>query len=1173
MAENKQKQDSQPLKGPNAEREERTLAFWKENKIFEKSVEKKADKEFVFYDGPPFATGTPHYGHILGSTIKDVVPRYKTMRGFRVLRRWGWDCHGLPIENIVEKDLKISGRKEIEKYGVEKFNSYARSKVLDYVHEWKKTVDRMGRWVDFDGSYKTMDNTYIESVWWALKELYTKDYIYENVRVLPYCPRCETPMAASEIAMDNSYKDIKDLSVYVKFELVDRPGTFIVAWTTTPWTLPGNFALAVGPKVEYSTWKKKDLKTGKEENLIVAIERVNHTFGAEMIEPDGKIKKRFVSEKNGDEIEYIFVEKVKGAALVGKSYKPPFDYFQKKEFKNKENAWKVYPAAFVTTTDGTGIVHIAPGYGEDDMNLAKEKSIPFIHHVDGEGKFTSDVTDFSGIKVKPKGDHQSADVMVLKYLLENDLLFAKENITHSYPHCYRCDTPLYYYAIPAWFVKISGIKNRLLELNKGINWIPEHLRDGRFHNSMEGAPDWNISRNRFWASPLPIWKCAKCRQIEFIGSVDELKKKTASKNRLFLLRHGEADNNTAVIMSSSASDKINLTELGRKQIAKTAASLKGKKIDIIIASPLLRTIESAYIVADAIGIDKAEIIKDDRIKEIQTGVYNGKPEKEYLGFFKDVAERFEKSPEGGETYSDIKRRMGDFLYDIDKKYAGKNILIVSHETPLWLMRCAANGVEKEKIIKMRAKTDFIENGECQEFAFAPIPHNRDYELDLHRPYSDEISFGCKCGGEMKRTTEVIDCWFESGSMPFAANHFPFENEKWFKDRFPAQFVAEYIAQTRTWFYYMHVISVILFDKIPFENVVTTGNVLAEDGQKMSKSKGNYPDPKLVFDKYGADALRYYLVSSPLMRAEDAWFSEKGVDEISKKLVMRLLNVCSFYELYKDKRVPLAKGERFEPKNILDKWIIGRLNQVIDEVTSGLESYELDIASRPFMDFIDDLSVLYIRRSRDRFKGDDEAVKQSGLETTYQVLIKLSKLLAPFTPFLSEEVYKKVVENGLESVHLEDWPTGGEFDEQLFKDMNIVRTVASNGLEARMVAKINVRQPLQRFSIKSDTKLGDELVELIKDEINVKEVVFSAKIKEDFELDLSISPELKEEGDLRELLRKIQDLRKENGLKVSDIANLTVPKEFESLISKYGEQIKKATSLGSVVVGGSLKIGE
>ena len=538
-----------------------------------------------------------------------------------------------------------------------------------------------------------------------------------------------------------------------------------------------------------------------------------------------------------------------------------------------------------------------------------------------------------------------------------------------------------------------------------------------------------------------------------------MKKKTASKNRLFLLRHGEADNNTAVIMSSSASDKINLTELGRKQIAKTAASLKGKKIDIIIASPLLRTIESAYIVADAIGIDKAEIIKDDRIKEIQTGVYNGKPEKEYLGFFKDVAERFEKSPEGGETYSDIKRRMGDFLYDIDKKYAGKNILIVSHETPLWLMRCAANGVEKEKIIKMRAKTDFIENGECQEFAFAPIPHNRDYELDLHRPYSDEISFGCKCGGEMKRTTEVIDCWFESGSMPFAANHFPFENEKWFKDRFPAQFVAEYIAQTRTWFYYMHVISVILFDKIPFENVVTTGNVLAE-----------------------------------------------------------------------------------EPKNILDKWIIGRLNQVIDEVTSGLESYELDIASRPFMDFIDDLSVWYIRRSRDRFKGDDEADKQSGLETTYQVLIKLSKLLAPFTPFLSEEVYKKVVENGLESVHLEDWPTGGEFDEQLFKDMNIVRTVASNGLEARMVAKINVRQPLQ-------------------------------KIKEDFELDLSISPELKEEGDLRELLRKIQDLRKENGLKVSDIANLTVPKEFESLISKYGEQIKKATSLGSVVVGGSLKIGE
>ncbi len=506
-------------KSKSAEREEEVLNFWKENKVFEKSLEKDSPRgNYVFYDGPPFATGVPHYGHILGSTVKDVIGRYQTMKGYRVPRRWGWDCHGLPIENIVEKDLKISGKKAIEEIGIDKFVEHARSKVLTYVSDWEKTIDRMGRWVDFDNSYKTMDNTFIESVWWALGELNNKGLLYEGVRVLAYCTRCETPIANSEIAMDNSYKDITDISVYVKFQLKDEANIYLLAWTTTPWTLPGNTAIAINKDIIY-LYVSNEGVNGKE-ILILAKEQFEN------------LKNKFINPE--------IIKEVKGEELVGLSYLPIFDYYKNADLPNKDNIWKVWHADFVTIDKGTGIAHEAPAFGEDDMVLAKENNIPFIKHVEINGVFSKEVTDFTGIKVKPKDDHQSTDVLMIKYLAYNNKLFAKEKIIHSYPHCYRCETPLIYYALPSWFVNIQKVKEKLLEDAKSITWIPSHLKDGRFKNIMEGAPDWTISRNRYWASPLPFWK-SESGKIMFINGIDDLKSKTKkSGNNYIVMRHGES---------------------------------------------------------------------------------------------------------------------------------------------------------------------------------------------------------------------------------------------------------------------------------------------------------------------------------------------------------------------------------------------------------------------------------------------------------------------------------------------------------------------------------------------------------------------------------------------------------------------------------------------------------
>ncbi len=1179
-----------PSKSPVAVAEEKVLEFWREKNVFQKSLDKPAPGgNYVFYDGPPFATGLPHYGHILISTIKDAVPRYQTMLGKHVERRWGWDCHGLPIENIVEKDLKVSGKKEIEAIGIDTFNEYARSKVLDYADHWKATIERIGRWVDYDGAYMTMNNSFIESVWWALKGIWDKNLIYEGTKVLPYCPRCETPIANSEIAMDGSYKDITDISVYVKLALVDEPKTFLVAWTTTPWTLPGNTAAAVNPDLDYVIGKMGD------EYYIVGKEKTG-IF------------------KEGFEI----VEEIKGADLVGKKFKPPFDYFTgdtlpsglPNTMVNRENAWKVYTAPYVTAQAGSGIVHLAPAYGEEDMDLARKNNIPFIRHVGSDGKFTAEVTDFAGLKAKPKEDHQSSDILIIKNLASRGVLLAKEKIVHSYPHCFRCETPLYYFAIPAWFIKILEVKKEILKLNEDITWIPDHLKYGRFGKSAEGAPDWNISRNRYWASPLPFWKCEKCQKAVCIGSLDELKKYAPARNTYYVMRHGEAAQNLTDIISCRVDEKNDLTEKGKAEVSVSAKELaadtaqNGGKIDLIYSSDLPRAKQTAEIVAKEFGLSADKIVFTSELGELNAGVYNGKTWTEYRNSFAGVKERFDRAPENGESLLDMNHRAAKTLYDLEKKHVGKKILLITHGDTVFFLEKASKGLKKDALVTAFAdKPEAIGTGKWRHLDFSPIPHNKNFELDFHRPYIDEILFTCdapggnagsgagsgKCGGVMRRIPEVIDCWFESGSMPFAQSHYPFEDKDNFEKNFPADFVAEYIAQTRTWFYYMHAVSTILFDKAPFKHVLTTGTILAEDGAKMSKSKGNFPDPALLFDKYGVDALRFYLLSSPLMKSEDLNFSEKGVDEVYKKVVLRLKNVVAFYDTYRSGRGeqksagrPIETvGERIVSKHILDRWIVERMNVVIADVTAAMDSYIIDKALFSIDMFIEDLSVWFLRRSRERLKSEDEIERNSAIDTFYATLLNLARVIAPFMPFLAEEIYQSLAtEGGLkESVHLEDWPTTqmtAVDDVVLLSDMLETRRIVSLALEARAKAGIKVRQPLAKLVVKT-ISLQDkkDCLDLIIDEVNVKEVTFDPEILEEVVLDTDITPQLREEGNFRELVRFIQEMRKKSGLKPGDLAVLSVSADSagEKFFNKFDMQIKKAALLSDISLNTKNDAGE
>ena len=965
-----------------------TLKFWDKDKTFERSVSSRPESEpYVFYDGPPFATGLPHYGHIVASVMKDVVPRYWTMQGKRVERVWGWDCHGLPIENIVEKEMGTKTKKDIEEMGVDVFNEKCRSKVLSYVSDWQKTIHRLGRWVDMEHAYRTMDNDYMESVWWVFKQLWDKDLVYQDYRSMHICPRCETTLSQQEVS--EGYKDVKDISVYVKFKVTNAKeklgidgDVFILAWTTTPWTLPGNVALAVGGEIDYAVWEVIDHKTNTKESFVIAFDRVNGVFQKELVR-DGDTAPLTFNSKEGPETSYNLVKRFYGKELVGIEYEPLFPYY-----KDTPNAFRVVAGDFVTTTDGTGVVHIAPAFGDDDFKVGKRENIPLVHHVGMDGRFNPEVTDFAGQEVKPRSDDDkvrlSSDIAVLKYLQENNLFFDKQNLVHSYPHCWRCDTPLLNYATSSWFVNVTKIKDQALEEAKKINWSPEHIKEGRFGKWLEGARDWSISRQRFWATTMPVWQ-SEDGDFVCVGSLKELEE------------------------------------------------LSGQKVD-----------------------------------------------------------------------------------------------------------------------------------------------------DLHKHVLDKVTFE-KDGKTYTRVPDVLDTWFDSGSMPYAQVHYPFENKEKFEAGFPAEFIAEGQDQTRAWFYYLHVLGTALKGSPAFNNVIVNGIVLAEDGKKMSKKLKNYPDPMGVIEKYGADAVRYYLVSSPVMHAENLNFAEDGVREVYSKLINTLWNCFEFYKMFADDYVlPLEKGKKL---HVLDSWILSKLQFLVKEVTENMEAYKLSEASRPIMEFVTELSQWYVRRSRDRFKGDDPEDKKNALSTLQEVFLTLSRLMAPFTPFIAEELFsqlKGMNNEVIESVHLKEWPTvEAEFmNEGVLEEMETVRKLVEMGLSLRSEAKVKVRQPLGQFCIFT-LSLSSDLKNILSDELNVKEVVsvlqgdgWLEKTEGEFRvaLNVEVTEQLKKEGYVRELIRGINQIRKEQNLTISDLVTLeydTEDENFKQILNEYQEDIQSSVLAQSMREGSGI----
>lgn len=1127
-----------------AQSEESILEFWQDNKIFEKTLENKTKGDFVFFDGPPFATGLPHYGHLLAGTIKDIIPRFKTMQGYRVPRKWGWDCHGLPIENLIEKELGLETKQDIENYGIEKFNTAARNSVLRYENEWKRYVPRSGRFVDMDNAYMAMDPEYMESIWWVFGELHKKGLTKEGFKAMHLCPRCETTLANFEV--NQGYKDVTDISVTAKFELRSELGTYVLAWTTTPWTLPGNVALAVGADIDYV----KVLSDG--EKYIVGKDLLEKVF-------DGK--------------EFEILEEMKGSDLEGLEYIAPFDYYQNDpETENRENGWQIVAAEFVTTEDGTGIVHIAPAFGSDDMELGAEKDLPFIQHVSKGGAFkhvfaeTVDGGAFAEMLVKQKGDLMSTDVEIIKRLAHDGKLFSKKKLVHSYPHCWRCDTPLLNYATSSWYVDVPKIKDRLIESNKKVRWVPEHVGEGRFGKWLEGARDWALSRSRFWGTPIPVWKNPETEENIVISSYEDLARYTKkSGNTYFTMRHGESESNISGIINADPQTKNALTKKGQEQVKSQIEFLKNSNIDLVVTSPLQRTMESAQIIATELGLSENQILVDARIAERKPGSeWEGKKWND----FHDIEDNQEdgvytrKVAEDSESLKDVYKRSMELLFELEEKFQGKNILFVTHGGVVSTLHF---GVEKKGLEKHAF--DFFysgtlpKNADTKKLDFVAFPKNEDFEIDIHRPYIDDIEL-VQDGVKLKRIKDVFDVWFDSSSMPYAQQHYPFENKQEFESQFPAQFIAEGLDQTRGWFYVMTVIGNALFEKTPFENVIVNGLILAEDGKKMSKSLKNYPDPYYMFDSVGADAIRLYMTKSPVVRAEEFAFVEKGVREVASKVMGRLRNTMSLYKMFKDSA---GHDSVSSSTHKLDQYILALTEELRENVERELERYRLDTASQLIFDYVDALSTKYIRWSRDRFKGDDMEDKKKALSTTRYVLEKVSKTIAPFVPFVAEELWqglKEDDENLEESVHLAAWPkTDNLLNTEVILAVNKMQEWITDILRLRTEVKLNVRKPLASATL-SVLDLHTDYVETLKSELNVKEILFGDSIA----LDTELTPKLIAEGNMRELLRGIQSFRKKSGLEPDDVIKLTIftDEEGEVLIKDFSETIKKTAGISEFI---------
>ncbi len=882
------------------EREKEVIDFWRKSDVFNASMKQtEGGEEFSFYDGPPTANGKPHIGHILTRVMKDIVPRYKTMKGYHVLRKAGWDTHGLPVELEVEKKLGMDGKQDIEKYGIEPFISECKKSVWTYKSEWEKMSDRVGYWADMEHPYITYDDKYIESVWWSLKEIASRGLIYKGHKIVPYCPRCGTALSSHEVAQ--GYKDVEETTAIAKFKVLGRENVYILAWTTTPWTLPSNVALCMHPDYEYSEIELDG------ERYILAKELIASVFG---------------------DVEYKIVETKKGKDYEGTCYEPLFDYY-----KGNEKRCYVVNDTYVTLTDGTGVVHIAPAFGEDDAKVGRRYGLPFVQLIDDRGKFVSEAGPYAGVFCK------DADKGILKELKERGLLLKTLKVTHSYPFCWRCDTPLLYYARSTWFIKMTELKDALLKSNASVNWIPDAIGKGRMGNFLENVVDWGLSRDRYWGTPLPIWVCEDCGEIKVIGSKEELKKE---------------------------------------------GNIKG-------------------------------------------------------------------------------------------------------------------------------------------------------DIELHKPYVDKITFKCKCGGTMHRTPEVIDCWYDSGSMPFAQYHYPFENKEVFEKTFPADFISEAVDQTRGWFYTLLAISTLLFDKAPFKNCIVLGHVNDKNGIKMSKHKGNVVDPWSVLDKQGADAVRWYFytTSQPWLPSR---FSAEAVSEAQRKYLGTLWNTYSFYVMY-------AEIDKFDPTkydfdkvkfSLMDRWILSELNVLIGEVDKLLDGYKITESARLIADFTDEVSNWYVRRCRDRFWGSDmDDDKIAAYMTLNKVLVTLIKLTAPFTPFMAESIYQNIVrnvdKNAPISVHLTSFPVADEkyIDSGLNEGMQYAMKAAALGRAARNAGGVKNRQPLSRVLLCGTKEIGGGLLEVIRDELNVKSIEFIGDAGE--YVTYEVKPQLKTLGPkYGKLIGEIKKFLAENG---------------------------------------------
>ncbi|OGI77439.1 hypothetical protein A3C57_00725 [Candidatus Nomurabacteria bacterium RIFCSPHIGHO2_02_FULL_33_12] len=1085
------------------EHELEIMSFWKDNKIFEKSLEKDSPNgEFVFYDGPPTANGRPGIHHLEARAFKDAIPRYKTMQGYHVGRKGGWDTHGLPVELQVEKELGFVNKKQIEEYGIGNFNNECKKSVWTYIDEWQKFTDRVGYWIDQDNPYITYESNYIESLWNIVAEVDKKNLLYKDYRIVPWCSRCGTALSSHELAQ--GYKDVKDLSITAKFKILGQENTYLLAWTTTPWTLPGNVALAVNVDLSYVKIKKDA------DFLILGKDRLSIVDG-----------------------EYEIVEEYIGKDLIGLSYEPLYPFFvnqishEQKDLPtgqtgNLDKAYKVYEAGFVNANDGTGIVHTAVMYGQDDFELGTKLGLPKYHLVGLDGTFNSEMnSDELELSNRFVKDEQVA-IDIIKDLAHRGLLFKKEKYEHSYPYCWRCQTPLIYYTRDSWYIRMSELRDDLVMNNDFINWEPKHIQNGRFGEWLREVKDWAISRERYWGTPLPVWIGQNGEKHIFTNHKDLQAATKKSGNKYFVMRHGEAENNIKNVWDSKPNSIVKLTEKGKDQVQNSAQGLKDKNIDLIICSPLLRTKMTAEIVADVIGYDKNEIIFDERLCEMNPGeIYQGRDLGDFLGLFSNYKDRYIKENKDGENYQDVKNRVMNALYDFEEKYQNKNILIFSHGGPVLNMVIGSLGLSKNEIPNNIEDFHYSQNAEWKELDFVPLPHNENYELDLHRPYIDDYPVYDKNGNKLQRVPEVMDCWFDSGCMPFAQDGYPFKTDQ---VSIPADYICEGIDQTRGWFYTLHAVSALMGRGPAYKNVICLGLVMDKDGQKMSKSRGNTVDPWDLCNRFGADALRFwmYSINQP---GDFKNFDEKTVDEVIKKVFNLLRNVYAFYDLYRDK----TKENLFSipnSNNVLDKWILIKLMNLIKNTTLSLDNYSLLPPTREIRNFIDELSTWYTRRSRLRIRGGD----MDAHNTLYFVLKNLAKIMAPFTPFVAEELWQDLrLESDPISVHLVNWPDyfGIPESDFILETMEKVQDICTVGHSLRKKYGIPVRQILRTFFITDN--LSMDYIVIVADELNVESVVIGDKV----DFDTEINEELKSEGNFRELVRFVQDMRKARGLKAHD----------------------------------------